>query len=62
MVRPSNQPVGSALYTPQALWSMARQHCTVITAWIKNDAFAILREEPGQHLIEASAPRSYTEA
>jgi acetolactate synthase-1/2/3 large subunit len=36
---------GSALYTPQALWSMARQHCNVTTVLIRNDAYAILRLE-----------------
>ena len=46
-----NRPVlcvqadGSALYTPQALWSMAQQHCNVTTVLIRNDAYAILRLE-----------------
>ena len=39
------QADGSALYTPQALWSMARQNCNVTTVLIRNDAYAILRLE-----------------
>jgi acetolactate synthase-1/2/3 large subunit len=39
------QADGSALYTLQALWSMARQHCNVTTVLLKNDAYAILRLE-----------------
>lgn len=39
------QADGSALYTPQALWSMARQHCHVTIVLIRNDAYTILRLE-----------------
>jgi acetolactate synthase I/II/III large subunit len=39
------QADGSALYTPQALWTMAREQANVTTVLINNDAYAILRLE-----------------
>ena len=39
------QADGSALYTLQALWTMARERANVTTILIKNDAYAILRLE-----------------
>ena len=39
------QADGGALYTPQALWSMAQQQCNVTTVLLRNDAYAILRLE-----------------
>lgn len=49
---------GSALYTPQALWSMARQHCNVITVLLKNDAYAILRLELQRVGAGSAGPRA----
>ena len=39
------QADGSALYTLQALWTMARERANVTTILIRNDAYAILRLE-----------------
>jgi acetolactate synthase-1/2/3 large subunit len=39
------QADGSALYTHQALWTMARERANVTTILINNDAYAILRLE-----------------
>ena len=39
------QADGSALYTHQALWTMARERANVTTILINNDAYAILRFE-----------------
>jgi acetolactate synthase I/II/III large subunit len=39
------QADGSALYTHQALWTMAREQANVTTVLINNDAYAILRLE-----------------
>jgi acetolactate synthase-1/2/3 large subunit len=39
------QADGSALYTPQALWSMAHYKCNVTIVLIRNDAYSILRLE-----------------
>ena len=39
------QADGSALYTLQALWTMARERADVTTILINNDAYAILRLE-----------------
>jgi acetolactate synthase I/II/III large subunit len=39
------QADGSALYTQQALWTMAREQANVTTILIRNDAYAILRLE-----------------
>jgi acetolactate synthase I/II/III large subunit len=39
------QADGSALYTHQALWSMAREQANVTTVLLNNDAYAILRLE-----------------
>src|SRR5262249_61838558 len=39
------QADGSALYTVQALWTMARERANVTTVLINNDAYAILRLE-----------------
>ena len=39
------QADGSALYTHQALWTMARERANVTTVLINNDAYAILRLE-----------------
>ena len=39
------QADGSALYTHQALWTMARERADVTTILINNDAYAILRLE-----------------
>lgn len=39
------QADGSALYTHQALWSMARENTNVTTVILNNDAYAILRLE-----------------
>jgi acetolactate synthase I/II/III large subunit len=39
------QADGSALYTHQALWTMAREQANVTTILVNNDAYAILRLE-----------------
>jgi acetolactate synthase-1/2/3 large subunit len=39
------QADGSAMYTPQALWSIARENCDAIIVVLKNNAYAILNVE-----------------
>jgi acetolactate synthase I/II/III large subunit len=39
------QADGSAMYTPQALWTIAREHLDVTTILLSNSAYAILRLE-----------------
>ena len=36
------QADGSAMYTNQALWSLAREGCDVTVVLLKNDAYAVL--------------------
>ena len=36
---------GSAMYTPQALWSIARENCDVTVVILRNDSYAILNLE-----------------
>ncbi len=39
------QADGSAMYTPQALWSIARENCDATIVVLKNNAYAILNVE-----------------
>jgi len=43
------QSDGSGLYTAQALWSMAREHCDVVVLVAANHAYGVLRTELGRH-------------
>ena len=51
---------GSAMYTISALWTHAREHLNITTIILKNNSYAILREEwehlrePGQHELHDS--------
>ena len=57
---------GSAMYTVQALWTMAREQLHVISIIFNNAAYSVLNielervgaGEPGPHLIEALVPES----
>lgn len=50
------QADGSAMYTNQALWSIAREQCDVTIVIIKNDAYAILDVELAR--VREDAPNS----
>ena len=43
------QSDGSGLYTPQALWTMAREHCDVVVLIAANHAYGVLRTELARH-------------
>jgi acetolactate synthase-1/2/3 large subunit len=43
------QSDGSALYTPQALWSMARERCHVVVLIAANHVYNVLRTELNRH-------------
>jgi acetolactate synthase-1/2/3 large subunit len=43
------QSDGSGLYTPQALWTMAREQCDVVVLIAANHAYGVLRTELGRH-------------
>jgi acetolactate synthase-1/2/3 large subunit len=43
------QSDGSALYTPQALWTMARERCDVVVLIAANHVYNVLRTELGRH-------------
>lgn len=49
---------GSAMYTLQALWSMAREHCNVITIMFNNGAYRILQGELARLCPEAQGEGS----
>lgn len=49
---------GSAMYTFQALWSMAREGCNVVTIMFNNGAYRILQGELERLCPEADGPRS----
>jgi acetolactate synthase-1/2/3 large subunit len=43
------QSDGSGLYTPQALWTMARERCDVVVLIAANHAYRVLRTELARH-------------
>jgi len=43
------QSDGSGLYTPQALWTMARERCDVVVLIAANHVYNVLRTELGRH-------------
>jgi acetolactate synthase-1/2/3 large subunit len=43
------QSDGSALYTPQALWTMAREQCDVVVLVAANSVYQVLRTELARH-------------
>ncbi len=49
---------GSALYTPQALWSMARAGCDVTTVLLNNGSYAVLNMELDRVGAERPGPRA----
>ena len=49
---------GSAMYTLQALWSMARESCDVTTVILNNGSYAILNLELSRVGAEAGGPKA----
>jgi acetolactate synthase-1/2/3 large subunit len=52
------QADGSAMYTPQALWTIAREHLDVTTILLSNSAYAILRLELQRTGAGAGGPKA----
>ncbi len=51
------QADGSAMYTNQALWSLARENCDVTIVILKNDAYAVLNVELARVRKEDATPK-----
>lgn len=51
------QADGSAMYTNQALWSIARENCDVTIVILKNDAYAVLNVELARVREEDATPK-----
>ena len=51
------QADGSAMYTNQALWSIAREGCDVTVVILKNDAYAVLNVELARVRSEDATPK-----
>jgi acetolactate synthase-1/2/3 large subunit len=49
---------GSGMYTPQALWSMAREKCDVTTVVFANRSYRILNVELGRVGVENPGERA----
>jgi acetolactate synthase-1/2/3 large subunit len=52
------QSDGSALYTAQALWSMARERCNVVVLIAANHVYNVLRTELRRHGADDLGPQS----
>jgi acetolactate synthase-1/2/3 large subunit len=52
------QADGSALYTIQSLWTMAREQCNVTTILLNNHSYAVLNMELGRVGASAAGPRA----
>ncbi len=49
---------GSAMYTLQALWTMAREHCDVVVVMFNNGVYKILQRELERLCPDAQGPES----
>lgn len=54
------QSDGSALYTAQALWTMARERCNVVVLIAANNVYNVLRTELGRHGNHDLGPQART--
>jgi acetolactate synthase-1/2/3 large subunit len=52
------QSDGSGLYTPQALWTMAREGCDVVVLIAANHVYRVLRTELARHGQEQPGPQA----